>query len=506
MIKRLLTKKKLAAIFGIVILLFILNWFYSHSTIEIKVKNLSGTKAVIYNLYDQGSQKTTKIQGSSGQVKKTVPRANYEVLVTQGEKSFLGVTKTKGFLGKTTLEVNLVEEKGRKFVGNDPEPCMKLVAETLVSYECGDLFSSLGIHIPAESGQPTYVQKSTSSLVYGKVESIIDTKEGTLAFLKADARADEEVNSAYGHFAYYLGANLEIKERVEWPGLAADKSYSFTAYQDGFIAYTSNYDQVLVFTGAASQPKTVTIAKPDTKNLSGQGFDVQNDSYLVLYSNVSDTKSKKKRSEIVVSNGSKSSRHLVFGAGFKTVRFCGNSKLCALEGSDLRVYDIGGKKPELLYSVNKVKALENTAKGFVVVRDNEVLGLDIENRKGSIEYSYGDYRFSGMRKDGFGYILALTNNKGRKVALYIDRTGVNQDSIDKKMAELQKIAEVSSVSIYDTSIFIAPELGDPVANKTTGKFDYDPKILKSVNAKINEKISQLGINKTVYTIFNPFDY
>src|SRR3989344_9694405 len=116
---------------------------------------------------------------------------------------------------------------------------MKLVAETLVSYECCDLFGNIGLHVPADSDTPTYTVKNANNLPDGNVESIIDTKEGAVAFVKTSTVSDDSKRSIDVHTAYYLGANLEIKEEVQWPGVAADKSYSFIAYQDGFIAYSS---------------------------------------------------------------------------------------------------------------------------------------------------------------------------------------------------------------------------------------------------------------------------
>src|SRR3990167_9250697 len=263
--------KKFLAVVILVILLFTAYWLNGRSTLKITIINTSGNQAVSYALYNQGSKKTISFQSSSATVKKMVPRASYEVLVTQGQKSYFTVAKTKRFLGKTTLEVNLVEEKGRKFVGNYPEPCMKLVTATLVSYECGGLFGHIGLHVPADSDTPTYSVKNPSNPPDGNVESIIDTKEGAVAFVKTSAVTDDSKRSIDVHTAYYLGANLEIKEEVQWPGLAADKSYSFIPYQDGFIAYSSNYDQILLFTATSSQSKDITTtAKADKKNLSGQ--------------------------------------------------------------------------------------------------------------------------------------------------------------------------------------------------------------------------------------------
>src|SRR3989344_1847402 len=497
-----LANKKFLAVVILVILLFTAYWLNGRSTLKITIINTSGNQAVSYALYNQGSKKTISFQSSSATVKKTVSRASYEVSVIQEQKSYFTVVKTKGFFGKTTLEVNLAEEKGRKFVGNYPGPCMKLVAETLVSYECGELFGNIGLHVPADSDTPTYRVKNPSNPPDGNVESIIDTKEGIVAFVKTNTVSDDSKRSIDVHTAYYLGANLEIKEEVQWPGLAGNKTYSFIRYQDGFIAYSSSYDQVLSFTAASSQPKDITTTtKAGRKNLSGQAFDTRNNAFLVLYSNVTDTKSKKPLSEIVISKNSQPSRHLLFNRGFITARFCGNEKICALEAKNLQVYDVSGKKPKLLFSVSGVNAVENTDRGLVVVRNNEVLGLDIEKREGSIEYSYGDYKLNSMRKDGLGYLLVLTNNRSQKVALYIDQETVS-DSIDKKVSELQKMSEVRGfVDINSSSIFITPQLGNAtIYNNSLGRYVYDPIIQKTVTQKINAKIDSIGVDRKSYQI------
>ena len=110
-----LANKKILAVVILVILLFTAYWLNGRSTLEITIINTSGNQAVSYALYNQGSKKTISFQSSSATVKKTVSRASYEVSVIQEQKSYFTVVKTKGFFGKTTLEVNLAEEKGRKF-------------------------------------------------------------------------------------------------------------------------------------------------------------------------------------------------------------------------------------------------------------------------------------------------------------------------------------------------------------------------------------------------------
>ena len=82
---------------------------------------------------------------------------------------------------------------------------------------------------------------------------------------------------------------------------------------------------------------------------------------------------------------------------------------------------------------------------MVIARGKDVVSLDVDKRTGLIDYSYGDYEFNGLRKDGFGYLLSLTNNKGRKVALYINQSASDTNKIDKKIAELQKIPEVNYI-------------------------------------------------------------
>jgi hypothetical protein len=92
------------------------------------------------------------------------------------------------------------------------------------------------------------------------------------------------------------------------------------------------------------------------------------------------------------------------------------------------------------------------------------------------------------------------------MALYVDRTQNNTDSIDKKIAGLNDLENVKSVSLYRNQLYISPGLGNPVYNRVTNSFGYDEALRKATNAKINSTIDELGIDRTKYVITNTAGY
>ena len=136
----------------------------------------------------------------------------------------------------------------------------------------------------------------------------------------------------------------------------------------------------------------------------------------------------------------------------------------------------------------------------MVVNSKGVLNFDPVKREGFYELATGGYSFDSLTPGSNSFVIGLTNNAKRKIALRVDQTKQNTDSIDKKVSELQRMAEVLFVSTYGNYIYVSANLGDLVYDPATGSYVYSQEVKKVVEAKINAEIDRLGIDRKIYTI------
>lgn len=482
-------------------------WFYNHAYAEITVQGADG-KAVAYTLRNQKSGKTVEFSSSDSVVRKLLARGSYEVLARANEHSHFSVINVRGFLGKTAVKATLAPEKSRKFIGDNPAPCMHYNGQTLVSFGCGSSYGDIRQHVPATATLPTFVRKP-SGIIYGDIEGTVTTTEGSFMLIKAPA---EDEDQGAPHTLYPLTDNLELQNGTALLDLDEDKTYSMQAYKQGFLVYDNAYESVYHYPSVKAKPSSVNIDKPQDEQLKPYALSARGEVIVMAFSNntegevadIHDTTSTKIKNEVVVREEGKT-RRFTFKNQYAAVRLCGNSKLCLLHGDRLEVYDISGDKQTFLYSVSDVRTVENSGNGLLVVREKFVIYLNIDSRQGYIHYSLGDYGFCGIQNESGGYVLCLINSKNDKVALFVDQRADNMGSIDKKVAELLKVPQVKDLSVYDRFIYVSPETGELVYDQAAGGFVPEPATLAAANQAINQAVVRLGIDRSVYTVINAFE-
>jgi hypothetical protein len=462
----------------------------------IEVETSSG--GISYRLQKQGGNQPSNGNSSSNRITKLVSRGSYEALVTQGDKSAFSVAKVKGFFTKTKISAQLEQEKDRQFVGNNPSPCV-FYTDTLYSYDCNGSFNEITRHVPATGDTPTYTD-TVSTGQGGDIEGIVNTKSGRVALISY-AEADDPQNA---HVAYQLN-NFTPVSSTPLKGLSADKTYLIKPYLQGFIAYADDYSEIYYYQSISSAPQPLTVPKPQNKGLRPYALDVSDKSLLVAYSDIKeedvsddvDSTLKKSTTTFVVSDGTASKEQKVDYTSQQT-KLCGQN-ICALSQGTLHVID--RDKSKELFKLEDVEYIENAGNSFIAARKHEVINLDTAKKGGFIEVSLGDYKNCGISPDSDNsYILCLINNKNKKVALKVDQNTHNKDSIDKKVAQLQKQKFVTDVSINGRYIFISPNAGEPTYQEQIKGYGYDPATVKSVTDEINSEIAKLGIDTNNYTI------
>ncbi len=486
-------KTKIFGLVAAVVVLFGLYWLANTAFIDISVAGQGG-KSITYELAKQNASKSISKETTDTQFKQRVTRGSYEATVSQNGKSYFSVVNARGFWSTTNVAAQLQPQKARSFVGADPENCMHLLGSVLVSYTCADSYSNIKIHKPASGREPTQTI-ANPNVAAGSVEGIIDTKQGSLVLLQWPSFGETEPYQSI----YQTDASLALKSEVKLGDLSGETAYGIKPFRDGFVIYDTNLSKVLYYTSTNAKPSTLKIATVASDKVVPTSFAVGNDSLVALYSSTSD--SKKQSSQVVVGNG-QTSRTYSFKQRFSQATVCGTGRLCALGDSQMFVYDISGDKPDYIYSVMGVKSMYPSQNGFLVVRDKDILNLDINQQQGYVEYSAGSYTINGLQITPNGYVLNVTGDNDKKFALLVNEQSGNNDDIDKKVADLQKVSDITAVSAYGKYIFVTPELGELTYNDSLQSFTYDPIRITQTKQAINDAVKKIGIDTNQYTIIN----
>jgi hypothetical protein len=472
----------------------------------ISVETTGGTdklSEITYELTNQGTGKKTTVKSTSA-IKKFVTRGRYEVMVRRGSTSYFATVKSSGFFTTKKVSATLAPEKGRRFIGDNPSPCMYLLKDVLVSYECFNTsLNSISRHVPATANQPTYAAKNTSPLE-GTIEGLLPTKQGDTVILKAP-EIDEDQGAP--HTAFTLDSNLNVQPGKALADLTDSQTYTIHPYKDGFLAINNEFVQAQYFADPANKPEVVPVEAPEDEKQEPYTADARGSRMLIAYANETQADRQNPDAEkitrkidgtLVIRDGSETRKYPV-STKYAAVKLCGDKYLCALSDRAVEVFDVSGKKLKSLYRVQEVSEMLTTTDQLVVVRSGEVMGLDVATGTGTVQYHVENYTTCGIKPTGPSYTLCLINQKDKKVALYIDQQ-TESDQIDQKVAQLLKAPEVRSLSIYGKFISVSPEVGSLTFIPSRGEFGYDPKRVTTANKAITEAVTKAGIDPATYQV------
>lgn len=504
-----MTRRKIPPVLRLIIVVAlgfgVLFWFYSHSIIEISVSKTSQGD-LTYSLFKQPAQKPKTVTTKNQTVKKIVAKGSYEVLVSQSNNGYFGLVQTKGFLSKTKVSAVLTPEKSRQFIGDSPDDCL-FFEKVLYSYKCSDSsFVNINVHTPATSSSPTYISKLSASTIDGVIEGLVKTNSGNVVLTH-----QVDVEGAGGHVVYLVDTNLRpIKQRV-LDGLQNNQTYSLIAYQSGFVIYSLENDFYSYYSSLDSSPQSLPIATTHDASLKPLMIGTGDNNLWVVFSsqrNVDNdrlSQNKNIKNSIVIYDGQTTKGLNFDGRQINEASICGPDKICLISDRVMSLYQISGTNTALAYSIGSVKHILAVPNGIDLIREKEIIRLNNNSREGSIEYSFGDYKYCGHQQlNQDKYILCIVNRAGKSQAILISQE-LDSDSIDKKIAALSALPEIATISIYDKYIYISPELGQLIYDKDTNGYIYDPATKQRVNQKINGEINKLGIDRQKYIIINTSD-
>lgn len=479
----------LILVFLLVVFVFIKN----NSFILIEAGTEPGQQTTYEVTDPKGKTKEHKSSGGSKRIR--VGTGDYGVSVKAAGRSYFAAVKAGGFLRTSKVTPILEPEKKRTFVGNNPGLCMEYLVSKLISFSCSAGFEDINIHVPATANTPTYVLKNPNKALSLYVESSLKAAEGTIMLVKQNLVGDKQA----AHIIYVLGDSLNPTRSQVLAALDAGKGYALAGYKDGFLAYSLSAGKAYYYATLSSKPEEIELEKPRGENLTAASLSTRGGSLLVLYTPPADSSSKKTSVEVHMKTNGNWKVSTLKGSYTEAV-LCGTDKLCAVGNETMDVYDTKPEKPKLLYSIKNVISVKGTGEGVMVIRSGDVLRFDADKRAGFIDFSFGDYLFAGLQPQPSGYILSLTNNKGKKVALLVDGQIPDEDGIDKKVAQLLKHESVDDVSAYGSYVFVSPSVGPLAYIDSLGEYGYDPVLVKQKNADIIQAINSIGIDRTKYTV------
>jgi len=489
-------------VFSIFVLVYGLFWLSSHSYVQLTVQDADGE--INFSLENQDKiSKSSLVKSDKSTIKKLVRKGSYLAEASQGNKSYLALIKTGGWLGTTKVSGSLAPEKGREFIGDNPGPCLSLVGSVLVSNDCGGMYEKLKTHVPATSSIPPQVLNDAESII-GSVEGMIYTSKGTYVLIHQPVSEDDTMM----HILYKLKANgtnaVSHEETRRLTMLNPNLNYGVSANGDGFVVYSQDFSDVYTFSSVDSEAIKLDMGSPKEASLN-PSFLGASDLGVVTVSNNFNADSKKALknpvSEIATYKDKKIARYKMDGlytSGF----LCGQNQLCALASNELDIYEIKSDKDlSITHKVQNVKSIVSSGDNKVVLGiDRGIMQLDLASMSGSHLYKLGDYKLNSVQKVGDNYLLNVSHNSD-KYALLLNTQGTS-DEIDKEFLNLKNTQEVQSLSAYKNLIFVTPNLGTPTYNSTTGFFGFSSDLRAKTNDKIKQSVEKSGIDTKAYTVIN----
>lgn len=497
--------KRLAVVGALLFLVgLVLYALLQNSYIQVSVTG-GGSRELTYYFTDQASNKVTTVITTEKNVKRRLPRGNYQIEVVQGDTSFFAVTNSPGLLRTQSVEGALRGEKARMFIGNNPGPCM-YYDEVLLSGACnGATLANAVVHIPANDTTPTY----TSKIKFRDGEG--GTVEGEIILGDTSyilVRGGQEGEDITSHLLYTIDAGGNASLAATLSNLSGNKTYGLEPYQDGFVAYSTDLSEVYYFSDINGQPTRLAIEGPKDQELLGFSIKSQGDTLALVYSSVNPDDITDEgdfheathdiTNELVVYNNGVT-KHTTLKTHGTIIDFCGTDKVCVVSLGKMSVYDINDDKAKHLYDVAGVNDIQPINGGILLTTNNQILSFNADDRLGYTAYDFGGYGFCGQSPSGENLLLCMTNNKSRKVALLLDMGAPLTTPIDKQVFDLQKQAEVNDVSAYKNLITVVANYGRIVYDPVSETNGYDPAVQRVVNDKIRKKIQELGI-PSFYTV------
>lgn len=474
---------------------FLLGFYFSERSRITFVYN--GENELQIDLYNQLSDtwgKYTISKDKTIQVKKS----NYEILAANQEGSFLGLVKTNGFLNRSDVEIELVQENDGTFIATNPSNC-GYYTTVFVSYDCFSSTETLNSHKKATSENPSYTISNNRNRDIGTISNIVSIKDKKYTLVQNNNTLQIGRNSLYEVVTDENGDYLNFIKNMS--SLNSSVIYKVVSYKDGFIAYNDTLSDIYYYSGIDREAQYMESGISRSFEAYTNGYvSVNEDTILYSKNNLGDIKSLESSTVL--------SRKTIDGS-FNTSESipaitepveCAKSRICGLSKNTLYVYDFNENNLKKLYEINDVSDFVTRKNNTVtVLKNNSLYELNINSKTGHRIYSYSGFEGYSLLKDKDTLILYLRSS-GLSSAIKIDFGKTRKTSIYPLLEKLSESSLVSSYSVYDNTIYVLPSLGDVVYLEKEGYFGYPQKTIDEAKAKIDVLVLDSGISTQDYKL------
>lgn len=491
---RYLNKKILVLIVALLFVCFLGFYFSGRSRITFVY---SGENELQIDLYDQLSdtwEKYTISKNKTIQVKKS----NYEVLTANQDGSYLGLIKTKGFLNSSDVEIELIQENDGTFIATNPSNC-GYYSTVYVSYDCSSSSETLTSHKKATSENPSYTISNSKNRGIGTISNIMSIKEKRYALVQDNNTLQIGRNSLYEVIADENGDYLNFIKNLN--SLNSSIIYKAVPYRDGFIAYNDTLSDVYYYSGIEQEAQYVDSGIAKYFEAYANGYvSVNEDSILFSKNNLDDIQSTE--SSTVLSrktiDGSVEASEIV-PAITEPVE-CAKNKICGLSKKTLNVYDFSENNLKKLYEISDVNDFIASSDNIVnMLKNNSLYELNLGSKTGHRVYSYSGFEGYSLLKDKDA-VLIHARSSSLSSTIKINSNKTRKSSIFPLLEKLSQSSLVSSYSVYDSTIYVLPNLGDIVYLENEGYFGYPQKAIDDAKTKIDMLVLESGVSAQDYDL------
>lgn len=495
-------------ILALVLILAVIGYVaYSYSYVSITGTE-GETTHVLINQSD-GSRTTTT---TDKPFKKLVKRGTYEVISFAGKKNYWQVAKAGGFFTTTTVNATLQSEKYREFIGGNPHECMQMLGQLLTSSPCQTWVDEINIHMPADSQRPPFVAKLAGPAA--EVEAIIPTASGWNVVVKTESDLEDE-GTYHASYSVITAGKFDTASFRKLAGLSGNLNYTFTPFDEGWLAASSNGD-LSYFKNLASKPEAVE-PKLKPSNIPFHSATSKTDEIVTVYSTQETTHNLATPGGIVADDegGEKIQVRIVYQKDGESASLelkepvirallCGASTICVhTESGRVHTYKISGNRFVKEFTVIDALGMAMSNDRFYIAKKEGVTRIDLNRMSGSLAYSLSGHEFCGITGTPEGFIVCVASQRGTRRALQVQVDKDVTDEIEQKIATLENSSLIKSVSVYKSIIYVVPELGKIEYQSSIGGFGYDPALRSQTAKDIDSLVAKLGLNKPPYTIINP---
>jgi hypothetical protein len=487
------------------ILLYLSFLFFQHGKIVLVLPE--GQKTI--TIASDDNKYVHTVTSSEVYFEKYLRSSNYNLTVQTEKNSgtFFKVVDISGRLSVNNVDVVLVQESGRSFIGDNPRSCSEIIKETLLTYVCNGPLSSMVMHVPATNSLPTYTKSLQSQLErkvtdtdtpnIGSVQAIINNNNELLVLT-------HKIEFGQGfHNVYSIGLSnnsFVFKFMYSVDSLIASKKYRSTIDNGSVVLYSDDYSSF--YRGKTFND--LVAFNPISSVIDGNkmtSFDYVNGKILASYTtqplDYKNITQESTDTRLVFNEGEKEVTKILPFFSTK-VEICGLS-ICAVDTNNtLRIYDLG---LNMITSFTDVKDFTSVGSNLYIAVNNQLLTLNTENLEGNIAVDFGGYSFGGMSKSNSGIILTLdSGNKQHALQISDKFKGQYFDKLVLPFFDSSEIY-INSASIYGSKLFVSPELGERVYNSTTGTYKYSETIKEQARKNIEALIDVTDIQKSGIDVF-----